>query len=499
MRRARLSAAVLGALAVAAVPAPAQPAPRAAPVQVFPDGTDLFRALLDSAGVKPVTQREFFHWDRNFANGRMWQGLTDDVIVIVLGSAPGFNRDPAQEAVRVGGAALVASDLPTALGSQNQGQIGHDRVRAAFGSGLGGRQDCPFVVPTPADHAHAPPPDDPLAGLFVGLTRVATNKPAYLTVRYGGEFQYALAVFHRGSHLAHFRPGPWAALPQGAVFAAGGAGPDLNNQTGYRLLAMGDHSVFINQMLLEPETDNLVLAARVVDYLRGPGRRSRCLFVENGQVVDQFDGLRKAFDKANPGFPMPDLGKLQEKFTAIAEGALEDIQRNEVPDRLLDRSVGLPAVARFLLVAAAVYATWYLVRRALGARKPTDAPPPPNVPGAPAGPPGVFDRRQRELVRRDNLYEPVRDLVREFFASVGAGGWPGAPQPRLVVAPVVRRPASLREAVKEFWALAYGPPQEVPAARWRDLEPYLGRLRQAHADGKWRFAAAVAAAGERGA
>jgi hypothetical protein len=140
-----------------------------------------------------------------------------------------------------------------------------------------------------------------------------------------------------------------------------------------------------------------------------------------------------------------------------------------------------------VIILASIYVTIYLIRRWVAARKPTDLPPPPTVAGAPSGPPGVFERRQKELLRRDNVYEPVRDLVREFFGSLGIHGDQGPRHPKLVISDIVRKPDSLRQAVRDFWKLAFGPPQEVTVARWRELEPYLNRLREAHADGKWRF------------
>jgi hypothetical protein len=85
------------------------------------------------------------------------------------------------------------------------------------------------------------------------------------------------------------------------------------------------------------------------------------------------------------------------------------------------------------------------------------------------------------------VYEPVRDLVREFFVSLGIHGDQGPRHPKLVVSDVVRKPDSLRQAVRDFWKLAYGPPQEMSVGRWRELEAYFVRLRDAHADGKWRF------------
>ena len=250
---------------------------------------------------------------------------------------------------------------------------------------------------------------------------------------------------------------------------------------------MADHSVFINQMLLEPGTDNLELAYRTIEYLQGPTRRKRCLFIENGRIIERFDDLAQAFKKSKP-IPIPDFKTLQEKVTKLGDAFVDDLQTKNVPNNMLLRAVRLPVIVRFFLILGTIFATWYLLRRMFMSRKPTDLPPAPVVAAVASGPPGVFERRQKELIRRDNLYEPVRDLVREFFASIGIHGIQHGPKhPKLVISDAVRKPESLRLAIKDFWRLAYGPPQEVTIARWRELEPYFERLQQAHADGKWHF------------
>ena len=99
----------------------------------------------------------------------------------------------------------------------------------------------------------------------------------------------------------------------------------------------------------------------------------------------------------------------------------------------------------------------------------------------------MFERRQKELLRRNNVFEPVRDLVREFFLSIGVHGEPDGRPPKLVISDVVRKPESLRAAIKDFWKIAFGPPQVLTVSRWRELEPFFDRVRQANADSKWRF------------
>ena len=67
---------------------------------------------------------------------------------------------------------------------------------------------------------------------------------------------------------------------------------------------MADHSIFINQMLLEPGTHNLELTYRVIDYSPAiPTQRKRCVFFENGRLVDAF--RRSAAGLCRTRHPMP--------------------------------------------------------------------------------------------------------------------------------------------------------------------------------------------------
>ena len=101
--------------------------------------------------------------------------------------------------------------------------------------------------------------------------------------RRSSEFRYPLARLPAGS-VATLPDGRSVRIPEGALFAAGSEGSEVS---GGEFLAMADHSVFINQMLLEPVTDNLELAYRTVEFLQGANnnKKKRCLFIENGRVV----------------------------------------------------------------------------------------------------------------------------------------------------------------------------------------------------------------------
>lgn len=519
-RAARTLAALALAVAAVLLAAPGaraqRPQPNARPqaIDVEPQrvvipggGTDLFRALLDKEGIQPVTQRDL---------NNMWGG-SEDLIVVVIGStqAVNWNQDPlrwVKNAVQANGAALVATDsnnvwLSRAGDFNNNvvAGINGNNVRADNLDGHRNDMNCPYAVPvSPDEHLRADDKPGPVWGLFRGLTKLATNQPTYLEMHgnFGGEFQYPLARFPKSAFV-----GGGQALPRNTYLAVGGDGPRQrfnNDRPGFSFLAVADSSIFINQMIMETDADNLEFTLRTVEYLQGPDKtRKRCLFFENGRVVEKFDGLRSALAKPQPKIPpeaMPSipnvLGKNQDKLIDMANGMADQLQTK---DALHNFVMGRPGsegerkmFARVLegaLVFAAIAVIVFLLRRTMGSKQPTDVPPAPNTGAGAAktGPPGVFDRRQKELVRRNNLYEPVRNLMREFFDAVGAPPNPGPKLPPLEISDAVRKPESLRQAIRDMWRIAYGPPQPITAQRWFELEPYFDRLRKAHADGKWRF------------
>jgi hypothetical protein len=497
-------------IALAAVPAAqAQPnrfpEPPQQPVFIPGGGTDLFRALMDKEGIQPLRAQDL---------NNMW-GASDDMIVVVLGNPnpQEWQREPlrwARMAVAANGAALIASDSSFAVHEAGREPGWNNQITRFNGATVSASRpdyhrqpDCPYVVPvSPEEVAKPPKPPGRVWSVFRGLTKLATNQPTFLEElpEYRGEYQYPLARLPKSSWTQwgnRFQPPP--------LFAVGGDGPNQwNGNPGYSFLAVADSSVFINQMLMEPGTDNLEFTLRTIEYLQGPGKhRKKCLFFENGRIVDKFDGLRSALAKPKPKIPpeaMPNIGsffgKNQDKLVAILDDRADKLQS---ADSLHEALVGPPGSARernrfggwveAVAVILAISISFMLLRRTWSARQPMDVPPAPTTGAGAAstGPPGVFDRRQRELVRRNNLFEPVRNLMREFFDSVGAPPNPGPRLPTLEISDAVRKPESLRQAIRDMWRLAYGPPQPISAQRWFELEPYFNRLRQAHADGKWRF------------
>jgi hypothetical protein len=459
----RLLAPTVAALLFVPCAAVAQ-APVGQPVAIRGDGTELFRGLLDYAGIKPVTQQEMLNLRPD-----QW----NDIIFISLGSTTTWNSLQR-------GAVLIATDGPLDL--PNGVNCPSSKVQCTDKDAIH-RKDpyCPYVVPVEMDIAQGP------FQIFTGLNRIATNRPSYLTRDRVADF----ATFE----LARLPPNCWTGfgqIPRNATFAVGSEARDGWGEPTNQTLVMADHSIFINQMLLEPGTDNWELAWRVIKYLQGPNKRMRCAFFENGRQIERFDDLRQAYARQNQqALPQVNLMAMQEKLTDFGNAIVDRLQTNNVFNNAVlgtsDRDNRLNVIARGLLIIATVMACFFLLRRVWRTRKPGDIMPPPPVAGAPSGPPGVFDRRQKELLRRNNVFEPVSERVREFFESIGIHGETMTRPPKIVIADIVRKPDSLRAAVKDFWRLAYGEPQVLTISRWRELEPFFARVRQAHADQKWRF------------
>jgi hypothetical protein len=359
-----------------------------------------------------------------------------------------------------------------------------------------GLESCPFLIPlTPEDVPGADLDGAEIWKVFRGLDRVAANRGTFLRVpRFNNEFRYPLARYHKDCVIGqnfNRRAGDaaWFAVGGEAVF------PKVNP---YRLLVLGDHSVFINQMFVDADLDNRDLDYRVVEYLKDPKgvNRKYCIFIENGRTLTRFDEAAYALQ---PPTVIPPFSVDKSKLIDIGNKLIDNMQSNDVLNRMIFRGDAdqqdrqLRRLVAVLLVMASAYMTYQLLHRMMKVRHPLDAPLPP-VTGRPttpdpANPAGIFDRRQRELLRRDNVYEPVRDILRDMFAAAGAPPDVGPKLPKVVVVDTVRKPETLQKALADLWKIAHGPPKRLTVKRWGDLEPLFVRARRAFDDGKWSFAA----------
>jgi hypothetical protein len=338
--------------------------------------------------------------------------------------------------------------------------------------------DRPFVVPK----------DETLAGdanPFAGL-KVATNIPAYLVhdVRAKpGARTTDLATLPGVCRLSDRRlfvniwRQPWP-------FAVGGKRGD----DGGRFLILADHSVFINEMLMAPDDDNLVFAVRTIEWLRagvdGAEPRTRVLFLEDGEIQTSFDVPVKSLKP--PPLPLLDhlnqlvevadrqISTLQDKLIEREEsGALDSWVVNHLAggsDRRL-----LHVVAMFGTLALVLYGLYHLgeSRRRHDAKLPSLA-------AAldkhkPAG--GVLARRWEAQLAAGNHLETARLLARQRLdAQFG---------PHLAERPVATTGGWLRSwtataRVRRLWNLAHDD-RTVRIGR-REWKRFLADLDRLEAD-----------------
>ncbi|WP_145240560.1 hypothetical protein [Urbifossiella limnaea] len=472
----------------------------------------MFRWLVDRGGLKPMTDSELVLVTR--------QQQYSDTVVIVFGSwnsNAGWQPQPGGQPIstwvsnasQFGGAVLVANDTfqSVSFGGRQPVQFSGQRVitpQPGVGEWLvlNRNEIEQFAVPAVRPPGAAGPEWELLGG-DRPLPRVVTELPGTLSNL-------------KGSGLTPLAGFPWNAQFRNTRALVSGtsdafiAGASRHPQTGRpcRLIAVADHAVYLNGQLLAAEggvaTDNLEFADRTVKFLTGGNgdeKRTKCLLVVDGVVVRDYGELNQLLRPPPPPLPKPDWEKLQPKLVDLGNQLIDKFQENDFLNRAVvgknpdEPRSQLRTLLGLLLTAACLWAAMSLVRRVLGAREPTDlnaAPPGGRPPPPPGGAAGVFGRRSKELATRDNLLEPARAACRDFFDTVGRPPEPGPRLPKVVITDVVRKPETLRQALRDLWAVAFGRPAPVTAVRWAALEPLLARALAAHREKKWRFVEAEA-------
>ncbi len=492
-RRSGAVAAALGlaALLAAAPAAPAQrPQPGAADRSAFLEGTHAFRRILyDGTRHKLTPLRDV-------------AAVTDPTraLIVVLGDPEpldGLNtRMPGAGSLRgfveAGGALLVATDRDARRGLEaGFGVSVTGTLLTLPGGGEGafrGMPECPYVEPR---GGAGPALFEP--GLAAGRNQpaklIASNLPSYLRVsRRELPVLAALPAACTDGRLPP-RNTPWP-------FAAGG---DFGRG---RVLVMADHSVFINEMMLQTDNDNIGFAYRCADWLLArPGepraRRDQVLYFEDGAVQAQFDIPLKNL----PAPPLPPpatlIGLLDEWLHAteeegtFAEMEEDDVANGAVAD-LMD-SLPLWEGARpewklwtlVVIVASAALGLYGFVR--LGTFRHRAEAGGPLLSAllekqAPAGP--LLAQRQEALLRDGNLWEAARGLARQLFASAGASPEAGPAPPAIEVRGPWWRRWQARRRWRELWRLARSArPVRVSPRGFTRLAARVRALRAALADG----------------
>ncbi len=458
-RRARaLPVAVCWLLGLAANFAGAQPAPTAAKPR-FGEGTHAFRRLLFDRQFRPLANsRELTESPTRsllVVFGHTWplEQLEGD-----LGGLASF--------VKQGGALLVATDrlstpaLMTSFGVAVDGEVVLPNLPALTPT-YRGLPECPFALPV----RNASPP------LFQARTLPGQQSAPFVAA-------------NLPSQLIRLRTQPpalplLAVLPalasDGRSMAAFAVGGDVGAG---RVLIMADHSVFINDMMLQPDNGNIDFAYRCAEWLqRSPAApRDRVLYYEDGVIRRDFDIPLK--DVPPPPIPSP------EELVPIIDQTLHGLEEENAFNDMLLHAVGEDVLWKALAVAACAALSVYgfvrlgLFRHRHDAATPTLA----KLLGQQEPVASLIDQRTVELLREDNLWEAARALARDLFPAAGAapptvqarGGW------------WQRR--HWGRLVGRLWRLAHAArPARVSTRRFVALAAEVNQLRTALADGTVRI------------
>jgi hypothetical protein len=479
----------LGVMAVCAtlsLPAllPAQPTERERIIKEleFAVGTQSLRWLLKKADFEPLTDASQLEID------------PDQTVLIVLGDlswlddkAPGG----VVSFVERGGALLAASDLESKVaGLQDLANVRvtglhvewdmYHKMHESDKEIHHGQSDRPFVF---ADEAMLP---DGTANPFNGL-RVATNIPSFL--RLNGRLPakvVSLARFPLNSYYEGGRPGAaWRRELVSKPFAVGGERGDG------RFLILADHSVFINEMMLAPDCDNLGFAVRCLEWLKADGKRKRAMLVEDGRIHQNFDVAERQLP---PISPLKVLGALIERRDEIAEEVQDRFAEAEKKDKINSAILGaLRGRTRQGFARLSRYAFWAvggclavlalyrmsnesryladqrlpLLRQTVAGQRPTSS---------------VIEQRQQAQVEAGNLWESAREIARQRLMMATGSERLSDAADNPSASWWQRRTARAR--LRRIWNIAYGAtPVRIKPARWERFLADLDAIQKDVANG----------------
>lgn len=449
------------------------------------NGTEILRALLKFQ--KLVPQENFDLLDP----------APGELVVVLIGNR--FDHMPVltQNVLRNDGAILIATNENIELGNFFPWMNVIDRTATVTGRDVEctrprrcfrGDANSPFAT-------ILPPPIPELAAL-IKTSRVVAHRPSALLRNVAKEpyLSHTLAEFPGNSR---YRGG--AELEDGAVIAA------MSNTVFGKAVVVADVGMFSNQMMIANEaaradggdtgTDNFVFSYFLTSYLttkRDGTKRKRVLFVENGNIVTDFDRV-----KLDAGIPLPGgippIPIPREKLLEMVENKLNDgiekLQDDGLPETIITRDksgILFARIIEYATVALGIVALVFLIRRMWGSRMKADFVPSPKIVLDGSGP---LVLRKRSALDTGNIREPLRDHLRVLFQRWGlpADGEPtqlppiGTDQPR-------GGKAKLLRALNELWAIAYGEEAvAIAPAQWRGLQDAVVYVAREAETGSWKF------------
>jgi hypothetical protein len=444
-------------------------------VVVEPLKTDIFRDLLFRKDIKPLRGINDLRADPN------------NTIIILLGQkSVNYLQDwNIIQAVERGASLLIASDQSSA-GSRLKAHLGVEITgELVFADGndcYRGRSFYPFVTPlNKFEQVENSSPKKLFQALDSdGPGALVTNYPSYLNIdRKHFASPMPLAGYPFSAHRANMRDANLD--PQTDYFAAGG-------QLGEgRYLILADHSIFVNSMVWRPEINsNLFFMQDCVGWLQGEEKKSRCLFIEEGEILTEFE------------LPMPEpqwtWWKILQKVPGLIDGPgndfVREVQKHDGFNDLLLQLISYRWIMRALLFLFTAFVILFglltLVRNWTRADPARALVTPELAAMIPRG--NVLHQRFDGQLDGENVYEAARQLVRDFLAGMDAEPDAHGLPPTLVIEDGYEDEGGLRRRIARLWRIGYDTvPVKVAPEEWKGLTKDLQDVLTDADDGWWKF------------
>jgi hypothetical protein len=313
---------------------------------------------------------------------------------------------------------------------------------------------------------------------WLGETALATNNASVIRIRSKMK-AIAAAAYPFSARAAFPNRRPVELDFNKDLFAAGG------HYGEGRFLVLGDHSVFVNGMVWKPDNGNMpFLTDDCIPWLQSPGKRSRCLFVEDGVIQTEFGLPTEEMDL------LKRLLMIRHVINTRGNQITEDLEsKNALNEFALNRFPLRKIIAVVVTVCAvllAFYCFGMMVGRASRADPARTLVTPELAALIPRG--NVLQQRFDGQLESGSIYEAARRLVREYFAGLDAEPDENGRRPQIEIVDGYENERALRRRIASLWAIGYGStPIRIPMENWTRVGRALEDVLQDFDDGWWRF------------